>query len=112
ERLPVSTRHDSAVKHRTDASIIRAPDQAPKTLLEAQNRLRHGIVPKRIIKQLASRCEHWIGWHRERELRDYQQAQRATNDVDALPERVRPQQHRSRVRPQSLNQLTRGAIDA
>src|SRR5690606_32144150 len=96
QALSVALGVDAIVEQRDDPAIVVAPDQAAKSLLETDRRLRNREVEEGVLagsrQGITARLEDGVGGHRERDLLQHEQTERAAWYVDALPEAGRGHQ--------------------
>jgi len=88
------------VHHGEDATIRLAPEQPPEPLLEFQHRERHLVLHERVasgvLDPLDTRGDQRVVGDIERQLVHHDEGERVARNVDAVPERRRPEEQRVR----------------
>ena len=73
--------------------------------------MRHLVIIERVVAQVPPRFDYRVAGHRKRQPAQQQPPQRPRLQVNPFPKTGRPQQRRTRLRMQPVNQLARRAVN-
>src|SRR5690606_983699 len=109
EHAPVALAEQARIRHHQQAGVLRIADQTAGALTQGQHRLGQLVITKGVtavaIDVLDAGRRHRITRRRERQLVDYDTAQRIASHINAFPETAGAKQHRIAQTPELIQQF-------